>query len=150
MHKVSYAILLLDLGGVLIFRPLSRPWVARHAIGNYKDWAITALFTHSRIKSRMIPGAWSGPSGNYSVTAVQKPSWRPAVWPWSSGLVKQKLFSFPVLSDIIIPSVSDEPLCRLYHGKGSPPPGPPTNSHFLPCCFNVWTLRKHSQTTSFV
>ena len=32
--------------------------------------------------------------------------------------------------------------------EGAPPPKGPTNCQFLPCCFDIWTLRKRSQTTA--
>jgi len=37
-----------------------------------------------------------------------------------------------------------------YHGRRLRCQGPPTNCHFLPRYFDVWTLRTRSQTTSYV
>ena len=37
----------------------------------------------------------------------------------------------------------DYSLCRLYHGRGPPPPGPPDQLPFLPRCVDVrWQLKK--------
>jgi len=41
--------------------------------------------------------------------------------------------------------------CQINHCAGcTDVRGPPTNCHFLPSCFDIWTLRKRSKTTRFV